>query len=192
MPDETQQVETTETTTTTETVDSNQDFDKERAMATIQNLRKFEQEAKKAQRRLRELEEAEEARKQAELSETDRLKAEADKARQEAEGLQKQLQQTRIRHAVELEAARLAFHDPDVAYSLADLSSVEIDEAGKVTGVKEALAALSKARPYLIKTEEATGRVPGDPANSSNGRRLDSEQKEEARKAQADFARSRF
>jgi len=59
-----------------------EEFDKERAMATIKNLRKFEKEAKKAQERLARYEQEEQERKKAELSEIDRLKLEKQEAEQ--------------------------------------------------------------------------------------------------------------
>ena len=53
-----------------------EEFDKERAMATIKNLRKFEKDAKKLEQKLAHYEQQEEERKKAELSEIDRLKLE--------------------------------------------------------------------------------------------------------------------
>jgi len=50
-------------------------FDKERAMETIKKLRESEKQAKKDRAQLERLQSLEEERKQAELSETDRLKA---------------------------------------------------------------------------------------------------------------------
>ena len=39
---------------------------------------------------------------------------------------------------------------------MADLSRVEVDKDGSVKGLSEALEALAKSDPYLIKTEEKT------------------------------------
>ena len=50
------------------------EFDKDRAMATIEKLREFEKQSKKLEKRLAEYEDAERKRQEAELSETDRLK----------------------------------------------------------------------------------------------------------------------
>lgn len=46
-------------------------------------------------------------------------------------------------------SAELGFIDADVAYQLMDKANVKVDEAGKVTGVKEALEALKTAKPFL-------------------------------------------
>lgn len=51
--------------------------------------------------------------------------------------------------------------NPDNAIQLADLSKVEIDKDGKVSGLKEALEALVKANPHLVKPKE-------DPNDKSN------------------------
>ena len=70
------------------------EFDKERAMATINKLRQFEKEAKANAKKLEAFEKAEAERKQAEMSEIDKLKAqiaeaEAKAARLEKESLQR-------------------------------------------------------------------------------------------------------
>lgn len=56
------------------------EFNKDRAMATIEKLRQFEKDAKAYKKRLDELEAADIKRKEAELSETDKLKAQLVKA----------------------------------------------------------------------------------------------------------------
>jgi hypothetical protein len=46
------------------------------------------------------------------------------------------------------------WHSPGRALALADLSKVEIDEDGTVHGLKDALKALAKSDPYLVKGEQ--------------------------------------
>lgn len=96
-----------------------------------------------------------------EYEEAERLKVEADKtelqkAQDRAAALEKQIadltaqgKKDKIRHAVEITAAKLSFSDPEDAYTLADLSAVEIGEDGKVKGVEQALKALLEKKPYL-------------------------------------------
>ena len=80
---ETEQVEeTTQEKEITEEVQQEEDaFDKERAMATIKNLRKFEKDAAKLSKELESYKLKEEERKKAELSEIDRLTLEAQEAK---------------------------------------------------------------------------------------------------------------
>jgi len=71
--------------------------------------------------------------------------------------VQTEAQTARVRSAVELAAARLGFHNPEDAYQLADVAGIEIGEDGKVNGAEEALKALIKARPYLVKSAAGGG-----------------------------------
>jgi len=79
------------------------DFDKERAMATIQKQREAEREALKkleaAQKKLEQFEEAERKRKEAQMSETEKLQAQL--AEREAELKRLQLQQLQYQAAKE-------------------------------------------------------------------------------------------
>ena len=108
-----------------------------------------------AQKRLQELEAAEQKRKEAELSELQ--KAQAKLAELEAEKAQntQQLKTMRIKSAVQVQALKLGFQDPEDAYRLADLAGVEVGEDGSVTGIDKALKALSEGRPYLLKVQKA-------------------------------------
>ena len=79
---ETEQVEEkSQTEEITEEVQQEDAFDKERAMATIKNLRKFEKDAAKLSKELESYKLKEEERKKAELSEIDRLTLEAQEAK---------------------------------------------------------------------------------------------------------------
>ena len=101
-------------------------------------------------KKIEEIEAAEAKRKLAELSELDQLKAKLavqEKARLEAEG---KASEALIRHAVEMAAATMKFHNPEIAYHLLDLAEVSIGEDGKVAGVEDALKKLVKSNPYLV------------------------------------------
>lgn len=54
-------------------------------------------------------------------------------------------------------SAELGFIDADVAFQLMDKANVKVDEAGKVTGVKEALEALKTAKPFLASQHQPSG-----------------------------------
>lgn len=83
-----------------------------------------------------------------------------------------------IRAEVKVAAAALGIVDPDAALALADLSKVQVADDGTVSGVKEALEALAKAKPYLIgKPGQAalgSGSNPG--ANTGNTQTFTREQ----------------
>ncbi len=98
--------------------------------------------------------EAEKKRRDAELSETEKLKNQIAEKDTTLQALQNDLKTWRIRQAIEREATVLNFQNPEDAYLLADMTGVEISEDGKVTGAKEAIEKLAKARTYLLKTEK--------------------------------------
>lgn len=84
--------------------------------------------------------------------------------------LSKQITDLRIQNAF-LAANEFDWHDPADALRLADLSGVEIDpDDGTVTGVKDALKALAKSKPHLIKKVDKTD-PKGSSGSPNNGRR---------------------
>ena len=111
-------------------------------------------------KRLEELEAAEEERKAAQLSEIDKaLKAKAD-AETRAQAAEERMRTAAIRNAVVLAATRANFHDAEDAFRLADLEGVQIGDDGKVSGVEEALKALAKAKPHLVRqAASASGEI---------------------------------
>jgi len=105
---------------------------------------------KTAAQRLKELEDAETVRKQADLTETQKATEAKVAAENKAQELQGELRIERIKNAVLAAAAKASFADPLDAYAMIDQATLEIDDAGKVTGVDEAIKALAKAKPYLL------------------------------------------
>ena len=65
----------------------------------------------------------------------------------------------------------VTWHNPERALKLVDLSNVEIDADGNVTGLKDALTALAKSDAYLVKTEKEseTSTTPPATAPGTNG-----------------------
>lgn len=132
----------------------------EQLAAELETLRKAlkaaNAESATRRKRLEELEAAEEERKAAQMSEIDKaLKAKAD-AEARAQAAEERMRTATIRNAVVLAATRANFHDPEDAFRLADLEGVQINEDGRVSGVEEALKALAKAKPHLVR-QAATG-----------------------------------
>lgn len=97
-PAETQAVEATEVKNTPEaTADVTEEFDKDRAMDTIRKLRDVEKQYKQEKKELERLKADEARRKEAEMSETEKLKARADKL--EAELTQERSERLRLKVA---------------------------------------------------------------------------------------------
>lgn len=108
------------------------EFDKERAMATIKQLRNFEKQAKSLERKLAEYEQKEKERQDAELSETERLK----KQKAELEAAVKDLQ----RKTIQREVAEKAGLPSVFAYRLQGDTAEEMEADAKLI-----LEALPKA-----------------------------------------------
>lgn len=58
---------------------------------------------------------------------------------------------------VKTASVELKIVDPDAALALMDKSKIKVDDKGNVTGVKEALDALTKAKPYLVGKTQSGG-----------------------------------
>jgi hypothetical protein len=90
----------------------------------------------------------EEERKKAAMSETEKLKAAKEEAEARAAKALAEANEILVRAEVKATAAEMGLVDGDAAYALVDRDSIELKD-GKVKGVKEALEALVKARPWL-------------------------------------------
>lgn len=127
----------------------------EQVAAELESLRKAlkaaNAESMTRRKRLEELEAAEEARKAAELSEIDKAQRAQAAAEARAQAAEERMRTATIRNAVVLAASKASFYDPEDAFRLADLGSVEIGEDGRVSGVEEALKALAKVKPHLVR-----------------------------------------
>lgn len=110
-------------------------------------------------------------KEQAELSDLDRTKSQLEdekKAREEAEG---NLRRMVIENAFHREN-RYSWHDVGDALAALDLSGVEIDDDGKVTGMAAAIKKVAKDKPHFVKSkEEGEGSGPPAANDATNGRR---------------------
>lgn len=93
------------------------------------------------------------------------LEAEKAKAAQAVERAKTAL----IKAAFTAEALAANLVSVDDAFKLADLSGVEVDDDGTVTGVKEAVEKLVQEKPYLVKQAVSGGAGGGNPARSRTG-----------------------
>ena len=110
----------------------------------------------------RKLEDAEQARKDAALSETERLQKERDDAVKAAEAATQTARAMTVNTAVERAATAAGFADPSDALTLA--AAIELDDNGQPVGVAEAVAALLAAKPHYA---AATGTPQLDPTNGA-------------------------
>jgi hypothetical protein len=95
-----------------------------------------------------------------------------EKQLQEAQGKNQALQSkadTRlIKAEIKLLASELGIVDPDAAYSLMDKGGIKVNEDDSIEGVKESLAKLLEAKPYL-KAVKVPPNVGGGGSNPGGG-----------------------
>lgn len=104
------------------------------------------------------------------LSEAEQLKARLAKAEADRDAAAAKLTQRTLQHRFEAAAAKAGAVDPDAAFKLADLSGVEIDEEGNVTGLEAALAELKKTRKFLFGAPSGSvGSAGGNPPGGAPG-----------------------
>jgi hypothetical protein len=146
------------------------DFDKDRAFATIQkqraDLKALKERERTAARERDELKAKQRERDEAELSETERLKARTAELEREKSDLERTRQEEWNVRAIERAATKAGATDPDDVFKLLNQSEFEHDADGNVTNAEKLVAALLKAKPYLVGKSSSSG-VPGTPR--SNG-----------------------
>lgn len=161
--------------------DSGDDFDKDRALKTIQKLRANEKAAKEAARTAaKERDELRAKQKKADdeqLSETERLRARTTELEAAAAAKDRELQETRNRTAIERAATKAGVVDPEDVHRLLNADSFEHDETGNVTNAEQLVKDLLKAKPYLAAKVGANG-VP--PTPRSNGTQTHEDRVKEA------------
>jgi soluble cytochrome b562 len=158
MPEETVVTERVETAATeTDAGNDAQDADALKAELTEirKALKKANAEAAERRKALEAYETAEKQRKEAEMSEVEKAQKQAAEIKAAYEALQTQLQTEKRRGAVTLAATAANFHNPADAFAFLADDAVTITDDGKVEGVDEAIEALKKARPYLVKAPAA-------------------------------------
>lgn len=109
------------------------------------------------------------------LPEAEKLKRDFEAATVRLSEAEKQLRETRIENAFHRNSKH-DWHNSEAAIKLLDYSKVDIDDAGVVHGLDDAIEALAKGNPYLIKpkveakdpTEETKvgGTIPGNNGGS--------------------------
>lgn len=164
-----------QTTQATETDAVSDDFDKDRALATIKKLREFEKQAKAQAKELDDLRAKTKQAEDAKLSEQERLAkrvAELEQAVKERETLiqdrEARLTETRRAALVARLAGNLGARDTGDANILAATAGVDPNAETAEADAKRAIEALKKAKPYLF--GGAGGVEPfNPPAGGQNG-----------------------
>ena len=142
------------------------EFDRDRAMATINNLRQFERQAKDQAKVIADMEARLKAIDDAKLSETEKANKLAQEASERATTLETQLRTERAQLAIEREARRLNIVDSETA-ALIISGRLEFDADGKPSNVASLLEQLVKDKPFLLATGAGTTR-PGAGAGITN------------------------
>lgn len=126
-------------------------------------LKEANKEAAARRKKLEEYEAAEARRKEAEMTEAQKLEKRASEAEAEAVQTKEKMNLVLIRAEIKVKAVEMGFADVEDAFNLLDKSKIEISEDGNVNGVKEALDALAKNKPYLLKQKgDGVGTGRGD------------------------------
>lgn len=150
----------------TQTEPKPEPFDEARARATITAQRAAEREAKAAlataTKELEDLRKKQKERDDADLSEAEKATARANDAEKRATEAEERLKTANTQRAIEREAGKLNFHDPEDAI-VQIVGKLEYDPDGKPTNVEAALKALATAKPYLVKSEASGKGVPSTP-----------------------------
>lgn len=123
--------------------------------------------------KLDEFTQAEEQRKQAEMSEVERLQDQIQKAEEAKtkalESANNRLIKTEFRLLASSKDFGIRKDALDDAFVLSDLSSVEVDEDGNITGVQEALETLKKSKGYLFGVSDYVDPSPGQTETKREG-----------------------
>jgi hypothetical protein len=153
------------------TGDDGDDFDKDRALATIRKLRETEKQHRAQQRELEALRAEQKKREDAEKSEAERLQARIAELERERSDKERELQETRNLSAVERAAAKAGAADPQDVHRLIDATHFEHDEKGNVTNADKLVSDLLKSKPYLAGKPQRSESVPSTPrSNGTPGR----------------------
>lgn len=114
------------------------------------------------------------------IGDEDDPKKAAETAVKERDHYKSQAEKTLIFSALISEAVKAGSHDPEAAAALASRSELKVNlETGQVEGAAEAMAALIKDKPYLIKTASTPKNPPAGgtpPAADPSGSGLTQEQ----------------
>ena len=144
-------------------------FDAARAKALIDKLRGEVKAGKVSAKELADTKTKLTDLERAQMTEADRIKADAAEKGEKLTTAEAQLRQERIERMVERSARKLNVVDEDAALRLLDHGKIEFDDAGAPKNIDALLSQLVKDKPYLIAAEARSGGSPALPNRSSAG-----------------------
>lgn len=121
---------------------------------------------------------------QAKLSDLEKAQAQVDELTKRATAAEEKLKNTLIENAFH-RSNKFEFHDVADAISALDLTGVEIDDDGKVTGMEAAIKDVVKRKPHFVKSQKEKDAGNGAPAANGalNGTRKGDEKQQQANRA---------
>ncbi len=133
-------------------------------------LRGAEKELEEVKAKIKEYEDAQK-------SEIERLTEERARLERELYERERIIAELNVKTKIKDEAVKMGIIDPDAAYALIDLSSIEIDD-GEVKDVRRALEKLVKQKPYLLgevgsETPPPTPGAGGQPIREISAKNID-------------------
>jgi len=113
-------------------------------------------------------------------------KTEEQKRQERLEALERELTETRtrvresaVRTAIVAEAARRELADPNDAQRLVDMAAISVAEDGTIKGVQEAIDALVKSKPYLLRRVVPATNAANPPREENASGRTDADRRRE-------------
>ena len=138
-------------------------------------LKAANNEAADRRKKLQAFEEAEAKRKEAEMTEVEKLQAQLAEMAARDEATQQSLRETKLNGAIDLAAGALKFRKATEARALINRDALEYGDDGEWSGVEKALKALAKDSPHLIEQvvtadTDGTRRNTADPTKASEAK----------------------
>lgn len=105
--------------------------------------------------KLTDLEKAQMSEAEKQAARVAELEAQIAQAQADAQAQMKAANRRLIQSALVAEATAARFHKPEDAYRFVDMDALKVDDAGNVSGAKDAIKTLAKERDYMVNTGTA-------------------------------------
>jgi len=112
--------------------------------------------AKKAEADLLTLQKANEKKENAKLEKANKFKTLYEKEQEKTKGLETKLGEMNMKGQFIQKAQAKGIVDPEVAWSIADKSKMEVGDDGSISGMNEQLDGIVEAKPYLVGEKKTT------------------------------------